>query len=484
MKKQMSFSTKHLASWVALAIIAAAAAYILGWLLVRFPVEYTFAGILGMLVIFALLRSPQFAFLALAFALPFERIGSVDIAGSTVRVSQVVLLCLLAYLFFGVTRRIPNILPKSYPIAVPLIAYAIIAGFSLLYAPNLTRSVSVLAFILFTMTASFIVPAFLNTEEKQRTLVRVLLASMTVVTVFGLYQWVGDFIGLPTALTGLRELYTKEILGFPRIQSTALEPLYFANYLLLPLSMTTVLFIRKNTIVSLPVAFGLAALGFLNLALTVARGGYIAMSASLAVIITWYFLNRQLISWRVIATLAGLGIVGIVAVTQLQQFDGLTEKVASHVVNIFAGASYNERAYTIEQAKDAFWTHPLVGIGPGSFGPYIAPHPFTQPDTGWGIVNNVYLEVLTETGILGAFALFSSWIIVIIRSIYALTYGKGEETRLLLVATLAAFIGIIVQYNTFSVLFIVHVWFVIGLLIALQNIALQNAALPKDTQSV
>jgi O-antigen ligase len=467
---------KQLAWQSVIIVVSVVGAVGLGYLLVRFPLEYTLAAIFGLGILFGLIRSPWFGFLALAFALPFERIGSVDIGGMTLRPSQVIIACLLLYVFLGIAKRDPRIVRFHYPIAIPLVLYAIVAGFSLLNAPNLSRSVSVLIFVLFTMSVSAVVPLFLNTEKKLQLATRVLLASMAVVTVFGIYQWVGDFIGLPPALTGLRELYTKDVLGFPRVQSTALEPLYFANYLLLPLCLLTALFIRGSKLIPVWLQLGLLALGFANLALTVARGGYIAMAGSLTVLIVWYFVNQRLFSWRVVLSVLGVLCIGVIAATQLEQFEGMTEKIQSHVLNIFGGASFNERALTFEQATAAFQTHPWIGIGPGSFGPTVSPHPMIQPETGWAIVNNVYLETLAETGVFGALALFSAVLIVILRSIYALTYGKNTQIQTLLIATLAAFIGILIQYNTFSVLYIIHIWFVIGFLIALQNIALAQDA--------
>lgn len=460
-------------AWQGMILAASAVvAIVLGYMLVRFPLMYVLVGIFGFGIAFGLIRSPWIGFLALVFALPFERIGSIDIGGMTLRPSQIIIACLVLAVFLAVAKRDERMQSFQYPIAIPLVFYVIVAGFSLLNTPNMTRTLSVLFFVLFTMSVSALVPLFINTEEKLRQVVRVLLASMAVVTVFGIYQWVGDFIGLPPELTGLRELYTKEVLGFPRIQSTSLEPLYFANYLLLPLCITTALFIRGSRIVSLPVQLALLGLGFLNLALTVARGGYIAMAGSLVVLLGWYFINQQLFSRRVFFSAIGIACVSVITVTQLQQFDGMTEKIQSHVINIFAGASFNERAQTFEQAETAFRIHPWIGIGPGSFGPFVSHHPMIEPDHGWAIVNNVYLETIAETGVFGAIALFSAFLVVIVRSVYALTYGKNNDTRTILIASLAAFVGILVQYNTFSVLYIVHIWFVIGFLIAVQNVAL------------
>ncbi|GAH74752.1 unnamed protein product, partial [marine sediment metagenome] len=90
------------------------------------------------------------------------------------------------------------------------------------------------------------------------------------------------------------------------------------------------------------------------------------------------------------------------------------------------------------------------------------------------IVNNEYLEILAESGILGL-ALFALIIIIlIIRNIKAIIKAQDKFIKAILVGLLAAFIGILVQYNTFSILYVMHIWFTIGLMIAVQNIVLRN----------
>ncbi|EKD76247.1 MAG: hypothetical protein ACD_43C00176G0002 [uncultured bacterium] len=61
------------------------------------------------------------------------------------------------------------------------------------------------------------------------------------------------------------------------------------------------------------------------------------------------------------------------------------------------------------------------------------------------------------------------------RSIKAwLTATKDPLLRAVLLGLTAALGGILVQYNTFSVLYITHIWFTIGLLITVQNIILHG----------
>lgn len=423
------------------------------------------AGALGLII----LRKPFWGLLLLAFFIPFERLGSYDIAGITVRASQVTALLTIVAFFCSVAVQRNFKMPKL-PIAIPLALYVVVGVLGLTNAPNLQRSVLVLLFTIFTCCVAVLVPLAVRTPEELRKVMKWLFISFVIVTLFGLYQFAGDWVGLPPALTGLRELYTKDVLGFPRVQSTALEPLYFANYLLVPLSVLISLFLMRDKTFGVKKLVALIGLGGVNLVLTVARGGYIAFAVALCILLCVHFF--RLFTWRNFFYAGLVGFVGLIAAIQFSAFDAISSQFVSHVTDLFSGASYSERVETFVIANHAWMDHPWIGIGPGSFGPYASFHPFIVPAQGWNIVNNEYLELLAENGALGLFCMLFVFAIVIIRSVKAILYVKDSYVKAILVGTLAGFIGILVQYNTFSILYILHVWFTIGLLIAMQNMVL------------
>lgn len=410
--------------------------------------------------------------LLLAFLLPFERLGAVELPGATVRPSQIVVLFSIAAVVLGFLARKERHLPAN-PIALPVAGFVIVALLGLLNAPNVDRTITVLMFQLFTITIAFMIPFQLRRSDQLPQLLKWLLAGTLVVTVFGLFQFFGDLAGLPREITGLRELYQKSILGFPRIQSTALEPLYFANYLLIPLSILLALFLRRDTSLKQWMVVSLLSLVAVNLLLTVARGAYIAAIPTVLIICGYY--ARFIVKPRVLLATCVVACIGVIAFIQLSSIAVVSNNFASHVVNLFGGASYSERADMFVVALQAWEDHPAVGIGSGSFGPYQAPYAYEAPREGWKIVNNEYLELLAENGALGLLAMLVTFAVVILRSIKALRVSKDELHKAVLVAFLAAFIGILVQYNTFSILYIVHIWFVIGMLVALQNMVLDRA---------
>lgn len=454
---------------ILLTVLVLGSAFGLSLLPVYLPVYI----VLGLLLLAGLcliiLKDPMWGMYLLVFFLPFERIGSYDIAGVTVRLSQVIaLLTVLAWIFRGLDRQSFKL--RTQPLFWPMLVFLALSAASIFNSPNLDRSLKVWIFTAFTFGVSLLIPNIIRHGDQLPRLIKILGFSLFLVGSFGLYQFVGDIIGLSPAMTGLREQYTKEVLGFPRVQGTALEPLYFANYLLLPLCVFISLFLSKAYKFKPLIMVGLIILAALNLILTVARGGYIAFAACLIIFGLMYFkklFNIKIIFYSVLA--AAFIYLGANYFLDLN-IEGTKEKFVTHAENIFSGASYVERVYTMEEAYHAWLAHPLLGIGPGSFGPYVAAHPLDMPENGYLIVNNEYVELLAETGVLG-FLLFVLIIVIIyVRSIKAIKMAKDKFVKAILIGLLVALAGILVQYNTFSILYIMHIWVTIGLIVACQNI--------------
>src|SRR3989338_5134141 len=244
--------------------LSIAAAYLNG--------QTIFAGLIALACGIAIALNPMAGIYLLAFFLPFERIGSVDLAGVTIRISEVVaILSVAAWCIRGLW--LGSFKFRPYPLLLPLLCFLTVAVVALVNAPNIERSLLVTTFILFTAGISVILPSIVRHTKHVEKVVLILLLSMAVVCLFGIYQFLGDIVGLPTSLTGLRPQYTKDILCFPRIQSTALEPLYFANYLLIPLSIATSLWLSKASRIKPLWLLMLVILGGVNFILTVSPGG-------------------------------------------------------------------------------------------------------------------------------------------------------------------------------------------------------------------
>ena len=453
--------------YIAIFVIIVALAFLIGAFFSTLTTTLIVALVIAAGLFVFILERPTWGIFLVALLLPFERLGSYDISGLTIRPSQIIfILAFICWIIWCLVHK--KLKLEKNPIFWPAMIFIGLNVLALTNALNVERSTMVLLFTAFTIFISFVVPNLINDKEKLKKAIWFILLGYLLVTAFGLFQFVGDLAGLPTSITGLRDHYTKDVLGFPRIQSTALEPLYFANYLLIPISILFAWFLSKGSKIKSLHLILLLGLGIVNLILTVSRGGYIALAVSI-IVIALFMIKKLLKPKNLLLILIALILIGWVSTQFLQ--DSLDE-FTEHTFSVFYGASYEERVYTYEQATIMWHEHPIIGHGPGSFGPYLSAHPYVIPNDGWNIVNNETLELLAETGILGLVLVIIIAIILIVRGIKAVLRAKDPYLKAVAIGLLAAFIGILVQYQTFSIIYVTHVWFLIGLMIAVQNIIL------------
>lgn len=479
-------------------ILGLAAAGMLAWLVDNFAITGAILGIaaaaavwLGVLI----LRNPQLGLWCILFFLPFERIPSLDVGGITIRIN----------FFFGVVTLLAafgawaygRLKPAHNPVIWPLLGYFLAAILSVTGAIEVQRSLIVLGFTLFTASFLWLVVNLLRTKEDLRKTVLILFSVSTIVGLFGIYQFLGDAVGLPASLTGLKEGYGLSTLGFPRIQAFSVEPLYLGNFLLLPLSLLfSVLMLRvplfnqsskvppspqaskgRSTGQVLNVGLWLLfALLSLVLILTVSRGAYLASAVCLLFLMVT--LPRQTVrpAHLLVGGLLFVTVIAGTAVFIQQGRSDAMEQFIEHITigDLNEGESTQGRLSAFDVAAQAWQDHPWLGIGLGNFGAYVKDYPDPRELEGYDIVNNEYLEVLAETGLFGFAALAIMLAIVLSRSVVAYKATKDPLIRAGLAGTTSALIGLMVQYNFFSTLFIVYVWVLLGLVIAAQNVALRQ----------
>ena len=170
---------------------------------------------------------------ALVFSLPFERIPSVDIYGITLRPSIFIGLAIISrFLYLILIKK------KSFKIIgyqKLLIAFTAWLVLIIPESINFRRAFEVTAFNVYTIMLAFAV-AYIFDKKYIKPIIFALFYSTVLICVYCLYQYIGNLFGLP--FTGLRERYSWEIFGFPRIQGASLEPLYLASYMSIPVSYT------------------------------------------------------------------------------------------------------------------------------------------------------------------------------------------------------------------------------------------------------
>jgi hypothetical protein len=413
---------------------------------------------------------PGWGVALLIASLPFERIGSFALNPSAgypvVRPSQLVGAALIAAVAGRLLLRWERLRwPAGGWWLVGLAAVGGLAAYSIHYRQTWIDYASALFVLLL-----FLAVAQESTREHWRLIRASLFFSASAVCLFGLYQFIGDTFGLPISFTGLRGEYTKIVFGFPRVQSTEPEPLYFANYLLLPILASAALYIatKKKWLSMLLVLFSL------TFALTVSRGAFIALIVALPVLLiglrrslNWQLLRRSILITAVVgvALAAGLGLISL----------------ATHNTSVFrsfadlVGPKFNqtgtltERVQAQRQAYKIFLERPLIGHGIGGYTWRILNYPTTRVGGERIIVNNEPLELLTEVGLIG-FACYLGFLLTLVwKSWRAARFTTTPIWHAWIFGLIAAMSAVWVQYLSFSGFYITYIWALYGLLAGAAN---------------
>lgn len=401
--------------------------------------------------------------------LPLERIPSLSLVHplhATIRLSQVAGVILILLNIPLLWRKRGQVIHKPW---VFLAAFLLIALVSVGLSQHHLRSSSVWAFTAFDILLAWTVSLVFE-RDKLGSYAKIVIYSAVVVCLFGLYQFFGDLFGLPTSLTGLRAMYTSKVFGFPRIQSTGLEPLYFSDYLLLPAGwLILAILYRRWRWAWAPLAFILTILFEGE-----SRGAIAALIGMVVLGLIWAVWQR---AWRPASILVASTIAGAVLAFGLiaggsslaTRRNANTNKAVSnfshHVVDVTNGESAVGRTITRGLAVNAAKAHPFFGLGPGAFGYYAHQKMPQKFGDNSAIVNNEPLEILAETGTLGL-AVFIGFVVSLIVLAWRRWRSLDTTAQWFAGGLVLALIGIAAQYQTFSTLYITHIWVAIGLLIA------------------
>lgn len=419
----------------------------------------------------------KFLLVALVFLLPFERIPSVDTLGVTLRLSFFAagfVIVRAIQLLYKQRAKHPQLEGVRGGLLV-FLAWVVISG---LFAINFSRAAQVIVFTLFTALTALSI-TILYKREYLGSIVKALLLSATLVALFGIYQYIGDLSGLPNWVTGLRERYSWQVFGFPRIQSVALEPLYYCSYLLLPIAVVVVRTLMAKRLVLLDL--GMLLLFGTSIFLTVSRGGIMAF-LGLVIFLTLYSLILKRSGWRRVLVIIAVMLLALglsFAATNYfskppvdTQVTGGTKGSSAYTKQLQTTGlegSGDERTKLRNQALNILNEDKgryVLGIGAGQFGPYVQNN-MTGTDGGWLIVNNEPLEMLLELGLVGVMLFIVFGFFLVRDSMQFITSNRSKESGMIVLALLGYMFATAIQYQTFSTLYIMHVWVAIGLLMAI-----------------
>ena len=439
-----------------------------------------FFAVLLFYLIAKILQRPEFGFAVIALFLPFERIGALATSDYNIRLSQIfILITFIAYVLFYLYKskdKFGGIEIKRDLTFVIIILFSVVQIVSLSGAANKARSIEVLGFDLFIFFAYIFLSNLLVSKDILKKIIVMIFSISIVISMYGLFQFVAGTLNLPLSISGLEAGYsTIGSFNFPRVQATESEPQFWGNFLLIPIALSLSIILAsfgkklgEDSGVSYKLLFGAIItfiLAMVNLLLTFSRGAWYATGFIFILLIFFYI--RKFLTLRVVMTLLVSLVIlvgGLVFVLSSSKSTITLQSLTDRATQVEDA----DRDLTSSYAIQFFQSHPVLGVGVGSFGPLLAPNIYQQPNAygqsiGWRIVNNEYLEILAETGLVGM-AVFALFLIVVIRNILVALYKQTDYyTHTILLGLGAAFGAMLIQYIAFSTLYITQVWFLFAL---------------------
>ncbi len=406
--------------------------------------------------------------LAFFFFLPFERIPTIEVAGFTVKISYLLGIALIILFLHN------NPLPFFKKISASdyfLGCFWLLSGLSLFWTTDQKKGLVTFLMWTFVFVVYFFLSKVLTDKKLRQKAENIIIISTVLVCIFGIFQYLGDVFGLSTAITGLRLEYTKIVFGFPRIQSVGLEPLYFANFLFFPFYLVAKRYVQNYGMFNK--FFGVLILILVNMFLALSRGAFLALGITavllvLVLVVKWYRekqndYGKKLVGLILVAIAAMAISVGLVFLPSIGNKINTVNTFVGHaaVDDSKGGESVPGRLETYKAAFDMFKEKPLFGYGIGSASEIISQK--THFSAKNQTVNNEFLEILAENGLIG-FLLFMAFLVSILIELRKVFVKTDSSGRFVLISMLLGLVAIFIQYNFFSTLYIIYIWAFLALL--------------------
>jgi len=432
-------------------------------------------GVLLVVVVTAsIIYKPVFGAYWIILALPFERLLTVDLGGITVKpIHAVVFAGLVGWAICFASGKIKKIVTPLPTVVIMLFFLSGLWSLSVSIDPQ--RTVMVLLFWLLAIVAYFLITQFVQSREDLKGVLVLLVVATGVLALFGFFQIIGDIAGLPKEITGIKPGYDKATFGLPRVHATLTEPLYYASYLLAPLFLSASYFIFggvKNKIGKY-LALTICLAVIISVVMTFSRGAFLGLAVAGILLIVWqykhFFKLENIVIILSILMFGAMLVFGFFTIAEPRAVD----EVYNHLsLSKRESESVVSRVNATEIAYDAWQGNKWRGIGLGAYG-RLELEKYGEVHLVQGyypIVNNQYLETLTETGVVGA--LLFGWLILSLlwRSAKAWLMAMDNFDKASLAGLTLGIVGLLMQYITFSTIYIVYVWVFIGLLVAVQEI--------------
>ncbi len=387
-------------------------------------------------------------------------------------------------------RRLDRALPRRWQLGFLLVAASLVfsaAGLRVAPAPDSAATVwsrYARQMIQAAIMACFVLwPALVTRgEERWRATSRWMFFGLVFQLAYAMVQGISFYFpnaiysGLeqiftsnPSILSGSEQLYLGDVFrNIPRLRGTMCEPLYLGSFLVM---VWPWLAWSGDAGRWRRVGLGLALVLLLG---TWSRGAWFAAIAqgfvTAGIWMIWrreQFLRVLPRSWPLRWVVLG---VATVAVGVLFYLAGDALRMPwERLQQSFSRQDWSNltRVYSMQAAWRAFLLSPIVGIGWGQFAwhfPLLVDPLGLQSQFDWPMVNNLPLQILSETGLVGGLVWFGIGISLAIGTLRRARRRDRAGERVL--AAGISLLGVWVQLLSFSQYNLPHIWVALGLLVA------------------
>ncbi len=311
-------------------------------------------------------------------------------------------------------------------------------------------------YILF-ISSFYVIRRAVREKDFLNSLLNLIVLVSVAVSLYGIYQ----------KLTGQAETTWTDTEMFEemggRIYSTFGNPNVFGEYLLIVIPITFGLMLKTHSINRKVLYLGAFALQMVCMIFTYSRGCWIGIALAMALMIL--FTRRKLTSLMVFAVFLAPLFIPDTIMQRLLSIGNVADTSTSYRVYIWQG--------TLRMLKD-FW-YCGVGIGEAAFGnvyPSYSLNAISAPHS-----HNLYLHILSETGILGMGTVVV--LLVLFYKYISTAAIKKSEYKITAVALGASMIGYLAQGMFDNVWYNYRIYFFFFVVLAL-GAALKDVAVKEE----
>lgn len=285
-----------------------------------------------------------------------------------------------------------------------------------------------------------------DTEQLKR-LQKLLIIVSTITVVFALFQYLlpKDLLshfGYSIERGARPNFFIDDKPQFPRVMATLRDPNSYGAYLILPITMLWLIFLKNIKRNKYKVLLGLLILHIVAILLTFSRSSIIGLSISLLISTTATY-SRQLKYYsRKYVHLILIALIFLVISGIAMRNSSIVQNVVFHSDQTTIEADPNEKRIAVQQQAVSDIIKNPVGHSPGSAGQVA----FGNRKLPGIITENYYLQIAYEIGVLG----FVIFLLILIITYLLLVKSKKSTIRTVLIGSFWGYVFIALLTHLWS----------------------------------